>query len=557
MSGHNRLAEHGQGPRWTASKRSVAGLSHLWHGLGAGVMATTIDQGDCSDGASEHWGPNPFQPIAAAVAGQLTPIGRQLVPSGVVGQPDIVLIVTDQQRHDQVGWASDGFFETPTLDGLAERGVVFRHAYSAGATCVPGRVGLLTGVQLRRLVQPPQPVWPTGVWTVAHGLRAAGYQTALIGKMHFSPVHADHGFEVHRSCEHLVNIKHGLRPDGTGDVDDYHQWLVDQGKATWGRLEVGRPPTIDRAPPPADAGTASFPFDIRYHPTTWIENEVRTFVDGRDDDRPLFLVISFPHPHVPLNPLGPYEQRYAESDVEIPLGAAVNDGLPDSFREATIGGSGPWGNWRVADHGEQELRERQTKIRALIRHIDDALARLLTAFPLDRTLIAVTSDHGDYGGRRGLAGKSPWIPFDDLVRVPLVVAGAGVEGGREVTTTVQSGDLVLTFCDVAGVDVPHEEFDSQSLLPLLHHPAHAEDPDRTAVFTYNPHWPGLCRGRMKLIERRMTDEQALFDLDADPDESVNLADDPAFAAELAHLREQLTLALDRGAPAIELPTPAR
>ena len=378
----------------------------------------------------------------------------------LVSRPDIVLLMTDQQRHDQIGYVSDGFYETPALDALAARGVAFETAYSAAATCVPARIGLLTGMQPKRVPRrAPMFALEPGVWTIAHALAEHGYETALIGKMHFHPIHADHGFDVLRTSEHLNATLHELTADGRPDVDDYHQWLVDEGLATWRSLEVGRAPELEPMPPGAGS-TAPFPYDIRYHATSWIEHEVRSFLDRRRTDRPLFLIVSFPHPHPPLNALDPYASRYDPADVEIPdPGFEVNESLPTPFVDALAGRTKGFGTWRVSEHGEDALRVRLTKVRALLRHIDDVVGRIVERLPLDRTVVAFTSDHGDYGGHRGLASKVPWIPFDDLVRVPLIIAGPGISGGRRIDTLVQSSDLALTFCDAAAIDVPHEEFD--------------------------------------------------------------------------------------------------
>jgi choline-sulfatase len=466
--------------------------------------------------------------------------------------PDIVLVMTDQQRHDQVGFASDSFFETPALDALAAEGVTFRNAYSAGSTCVPARIGLLTGIQGRRLPREPgTPALKQGVWTIAHGLRAAGYDTALIGKMHFFPMHADHGFDVMRTSEHLGASWFGLRPDGSPDVDDYHQWLVDRGLAAWQPFEPGRPPAVDAIRPP-DAGPAQFPYLLDYHATTWIEHEVQAYLQHRTGDRPLFLVISFPHPHPPLNPPEPYASRYEDSDIEVPAdGFEVNSRLPDVFA-ATLGrGTGGYKGWRVGDHGEDALRSRVTKVRALVRHVDDALGRLLELFSLDRTVVAFTSDHGDYAGHRGLAGKVPWIPFDDLVRVPLVLAGRGVAPGRVVSALVQSSDLALTFCDIAGIELPApvDQFDSRPLTPYLGTDPHPDD-DRQVFFLANPGWPGTRVRSLKMICHPPSGSLVLFDLDVDPHELHDVAAEPEYRAGRAELEDIVRVQFHRMQPTL-------
>ena len=227
--------------------------------------------------------------------------------------------------------------------------------------------------------------------------------------MHFTPVHARHGFDVMRTSEHLGASTLGLRPDGAPDLDDYHQWLVERGVAAWGALEPGRAPQILPRRPDG-VGPVPFPYLLEYHPTTWVVDQVRTFLRGRRTDRPLFLVVSFPHPHTPLNPLGPYATKYDVEDTELPTdGDEVNESLPEVFREAIDNDGAAYSPWRVRDHGADVLRRRQTQVRALVNQIDDALGALLAHFPLDRTVVAFTSDHGDYAGHRGLGGKAPWI----------------------------------------------------------------------------------------------------------------------------------------------------
>src|SRR5262249_33301276 len=120
-------------------------------------------------------------------------------------RPSFLLIMTDQQRADSVGYARSDRTDTPFIDQLASRGVIFDNAYSASTVCVPARSSLLTGIFDHRLPRGPDGrALKEGYWTVAHALAAAGYETGLFGKMHFSPIKARHGFGVVRSCEHLT-----------------------------------------------------------------------------------------------------------------------------------------------------------------------------------------------------------------------------------------------------------------------------------------------------------------------------------------------------------------
>ena len=118
-------------------------------------------------------------------------------------QPDLVLVMTDQQRHDHVGWWPGSPVRTPHLDALAASGVVFEAGYSASTTCVPARTSLMTGLLDHRTPYRERWALEQDFFTVPHALRAAGYQTALIGKMHFNPMRSSHGFEHVRVVEHL------------------------------------------------------------------------------------------------------------------------------------------------------------------------------------------------------------------------------------------------------------------------------------------------------------------------------------------------------------------
>jgi arylsulfatase A-like enzyme len=210
--------------------------------------------------------------------------------------------------------------------------------------------------------------------------------------------------------------------------------------------------------------------------------------------------------------------------------------------------------WRVDVHGEAALRDRQTRVRALVAQIDESIGRLLTRFDLNRTLVTFTSDHGDYGGRRGLASKNPCIPFDDLARVPLVIAGAGVAGGRRVRDIVQSSDLALTYCDIAGVDVPVDEFDSRSLRPWL--TGCDDGPERVAIIATNRGWPAVRRGVLKFILHVPEFSFVLFDLEEDPHESTNIAGDAAYAEGEAELGELLRATFARAKPNLPRFAPA-
>src|SRR5688572_16709621 len=197
-------------------------------------------------------------------------------------RPNIILIMTDQQRHDQIGYASNGSYDTPNLDRLAGQGIIFENAYSTSTVCVPSRCSLLTGILHHRLptvdeyrATPDQTIeflaLREGFWTVPHCLRAAGYRTALIGKMHFYPIRARHGFDHMQTCEHLTEYA-GYRP---GDMDDYHTWLMWNGRADWRGTHMFGP---DQKQLKAASVNQPFAYEAKFHPTNWIADQSVRFL---------------------------------------------------------------------------------------------------------------------------------------------------------------------------------------------------------------------------------------------------------------------------------------
>jgi arylsulfatase len=455
-------------------------------------------------------------------------------------RPDIVLFLTDQQRADQVGYASGGHFHTPNLDRIARSGVIFENAYSASTVCVPARVALLTGIEPHRVPhQENQWALREGFWTVAHEFRSLGYETALIGKAHFAPVHAQHGFDTLRLCEHLHS--QGLGPlsrERDDSVDDYHHWLLANGHPDWRLDNMVR--HVQRA---KRSGAAvrnevriePFPLGLDVHPTGWVERETAEFLDRRDPSRPLFLVVSFPHPHAPYNPPEPYASMFDPRDSLLPSdGYAVNEGLPLASQLAFM--SAPT---RDAAADQRFLGRLLATLRGLVTHIDDAIGRLAARLDMSSTLLAFTSDHGDYAGHRGMLGKTPWLAFEDLVRVPLFYAGCGVPGGGVVSSLVQNYDFALTALDYAAIHPSGLDFDGRSLRPLLTGRGDSADADRAVFCCIGTPWATIRHGRYKFCPHIDEDAATLFDLEDDPTESRNLAGDPRFAETSQTLSELL------------------
>ena len=457
--------------------------------------------------------------------------------------------MTDQQRADSLGYARPGPSDTPNLDRLARQGVIFDAAYSSSPSCVPARSSLMTGILHHRLpLMPPSPHARTpsglalkaGYWTVARALRDHGYDTALFGKMHFQPIKADHGFDTVASCEHLPA---GYSKDTT---DDYKIWLESQG-LTDIRFNSPAKPRL-------------FPYRDEQHPTEWTARHAENFLRSQErTERPWFAVVSYPDPHTPYLPLEKYASQYPPENESLPdEGVNVNDSLTGLLRQSAMQDEpdGFYTPRRVEYFPRQHTQAVLAAIRASIRHIDDTTQRLLDCVNLKDTIVVFVSDHGDYGGHRGFLGKAPWLPFDDLVRVPFFWTGAGIDQGKRYSAPVQSFDLAPTLLDFAGIAPPCDSLDGISLRSALD--GGIIDDQRLIVSATTEGWPMLRRGHYKHIWHSGENSSALYNLKSDPGERNNLADDPQFASLISENVVYLRALLEKPTPdiwQIEAPHP--
>ncbi len=457
-------------------------------------------------------------PGAARGAGAETP-----QPSGQKHrQPPILLIVTDQQRFDAVGWCNPAVV-TPALDALARDGVRFTRAYSSAPSSTPARAGLLTGLS------------PWGHGLLGYGrvaehyacempqlLRDAGYWTLGIGKMHWTPQNATHGF-------HATLVDESGREESPYFKSDYRKWLACKA------------PGVD---PDAtgigwnDHAAAAYALPEELHPTVWTADRAVEAIEGYRGEAPLFLVVSFARPHSPYDPPQRLLDRYA--DREIP-GPAVGDWCAEAGRltDPRQDPQAPYG-----DFGEEYVRRSKRHYYASVTFIDEQVGRIVEALRArgmyDEALICFTSDHGDMMGdhhhwRKTYAYEgSTHIPF--LVKFPAGAERVPAAGSAD-DRVVELRDVLPTMLDAAGAAIP-AEIEGLSLFgrgpwrPWL-------DLEHATCYSRDNYWCALTDGRWKYVCFLRTGAEQLFDLEADPSERHDLAADPHFAATLSLWRGRM------------------
>jgi N-acetylglucosamine-6-sulfatase len=412
--------------------------------------------------------------------------------------------MSDDQRFDFMGCAGHPYLQTPAMDSLARDGIRFTNAFTPIPLCAPARASHLSGLYPHRhgVIHNFRPMNPD-VLTWPEALRAAGYRTGLVGKIHFG------GGAPHPGFEHWVSFE-------------------DQGQYLDPVLNINGDQIAHRG-----------------YNTDILADYACRFLE-RDDGRPWALCLWYKAPHGPFTPPPRYRDLYAGEPLPLPatMGASL-EGKTRAMREGEPAGHRrDWGPDDVFAGGrtyEAVMRDYPRTLKA----VDDALGAVLDRIGRDEdTLVIHTSDHGYFLGEFGLADKR-WM-YDPSIRIPLLIryGAAGQAAGRTESALVLGLDLAATIADFAGVLMP--DLQGHSLRPLL---TGQGEHARTSVFIEyfeDPPYPALptmvCArtATAKLVHHlRDGERDELYDLAADPDERHNLAGSARAAALEGEMRRIL------------------
>jgi len=446
-------------------------------------------------------------------------------------KPNILLIMTDQQRWDALGCVG-GWVRTPNLDRIASEGVRFDSCVTTSPVCVPARLNFATGHYCHN----------TGVWqnaphtmapdtpTWMQAIQRAGYRNCLIGKTHWHP----HQGDV-RDREHL------LRAYGFDDINEAVGPRASVRCASnmsdqWQRMGVYEAHQADFkerfANDPKVVRPSALPLEAYYD--TYIGEQTCEYLRGDDRDAPWFCWVSFPGPHEPWDTPEPYASRYDPSDMPTPR--AAPQGLdPRPQREI-----------ERSDKSHPTLSpERIAQMRAdyagNITLIDDQIGQMLDTLEqrgeMDHTVIAFTSDHGEMNGDAGMYYKANFL--DGAVRVPMIVrtptTANGAQAGKVNDSPVEWSDLGPTLAELAGGKIEHTQF-GRSLVPALEDPTRSHRDDALSELSGEYM---LITDQWKLGVGRDGQARMLFDRVNDPEETRNRLDDPACADTADQLRLRL------------------
>ena len=453
-----------------------------------------------------------------------------------MNQPNILMIMTDQQRWDSLGCYGNEGVHSPNLDRLSREGVRFDGCYVNNTICTPSRASILTGKPLPgHGVYKLHDVMPRDQVLFPEHLQRLGYTTALFGKLHVSGRveeaerrHPHDGFDVYEYC---------LDPAGLHFDSPYNAY------AAWLRRQD--PEFYERV---LKEGKKLEHFPAHLHFSHWAAEGVADFIRAQaaDNSKPFFCKRSFFDPH---DPYLDYPEELASQVKEelLPPVQKSYEGthpVPEGVRRERERPLQPRG-----EKAEERLKKLRTGYFASIAFIDQQVGKVLETLEdrglRDNTMVIFVSDHGDMLGDKQLMTKGAYF-YEPTVRVPFIIRYPGViEQEKVCRDLVQPHDIAATVLGAAGMSkeetdrlMPH----SMDLISLLSEGEDYEKYRDYAVSTYRNtgYGPGgvyfdpplhcsMFRDRRyKLCLYHHVDmpdrapEGELYDMEEDPGETRNL-----------------------------------
>src|ERR1700744_2552417 len=486
------------------------------------------------------------------------------------GAKNIIWIMCDQLRYDYLGCTGHPTLETPNIDAMAKRGVLFSNAYVQSPICGPSRMSFYTGRYMRSHGSHWNG-WPlrVGEPTLGDHLKKIGVRNVLVGKTHMAPdieglkalgiapdsiigVHvAECGFEpyerddgLHPTGKPRPRYDSYLREKGFEAQNPWEHW-ANSGADADGGLQNGWLLThADKA--------ARIPDE--HSETPYMTRRAMDFIaESEVDGRPWCLHLSYIKPHWPYIAPEPYASMYSAADV---LPAIRSETERDNAHPVFAA----YMDMRYSRNMSRD--EARAKViptyMGLIKQIDDQMGVLIKFLQarglLDTTMIVFTSDHGDYLGDHWMGEKD--LFHEQSAKIPLIVIdpseSADATRGTVSDALVEGIDLAPTFIDYFGGTPPDHILEGRSLMPLLRGET---TPWRNVVFSeYDSSMQDgrlqlnqpieQCRlffvfdGRWKYLHASGF-RPMLYDLHSDPQEFADRGDDPACADVIARLQAAL------------------
>ena len=414
-------------------------------------------------------------------------------------RPNILILMTDQQRFDTIHRLGYPHMHTPNLDRLTEEGTSYINAYTPTPICLAARQNFLTGLSAKDHGMPDNDFTartPHDILTFPRIFADADYDTTAIGKMHFQPMRAHHGYNRLKLMEEVPEHREDddyllyLQENGHGDIQNIH------GVRNLLYMLPQRSIVPDE-----------------YHGTKWVADEGIKVIKENNGKRPFLLYLSWIAPHPPFNCPEKYADYYTNADIPKPYISTtpLNDIAPE--------------NAHLGDLPNDDYIKRMREVYyGLISHVDEHVGRVIASLEeigqLDNTLIIFTSDHGELLGDYGLYQK--WLPYGSSSRIPFIVRyPQRFKKDFIAEEFVDLNDIYPTLLDIAGIKYyGKHELAGESIAS----PPQKKDRDYQYVSysASNRRWCSVTSHEYRYNYFYGGGKEELFDLINDPYETTNI-----------------------------------
>ena len=429
--------------------------------------------------------------------------------------PNIIVIVTDDQRWDAIGYAGNEIIITPEQDKLAKEGTFFNKAFVTTPICGASRATIISGLYERKHEFTLGGTVLDSVYNkqnYAHQLKQKGYKTGFFGKLGIK-----NNGDLTKSFSEYEAFD---RNNGFKDHRGYYYKKI--GKDT-------------------------------VHLTRYTGHKALNFIEQTSIDQPFCLSISFSAPHAHDGAWEGIQKQYFWQqevddyyrDIKIPGPKNANDdqfaALPKGIREGFNRTRWYW-RYDTPERYQESLKGYYRMIGGVDRELGKIRTLLKAKGIADNTIIIWMGDNGYFLGERQMAGK--WLMYDNSVRVPLIIFDPRVNRHHDVSDMVANVDLAVTILDFAGAETALKTH-GNSLVPYVNK---GESPNKRETLLIEHLWDfdpipsseGLRTEKWKYMRYRDIEAQEeLYDLVSDPEELDNLASNPDHANVVIEMKEKL------------------
>ncbi|QZE14577.1 sulfatase-like hydrolase/transferase [Halosquirtibacter laminarini] len=423
-------------------------------------------------------------------------------------KPNILLILTDDQRFSSIHALGEKQVITPNMDKLVESGTVFTNAHimgsMSGAVCLPSRAQLMTGKYLFHLTDGGKN-FPKEDITMPEALKNNGYRTFGTGKWHNSK-------------------------------DGYARSFTDGAKIFFGGMSNHLKVPLHDYNPKGKYKKADSYVEKKFSSEIFAGAAIN-FLENYKEKDPFFMYVAFTAPHDPRMAPKKYVDMYNPEDIKLPANY-----MPEH----------PFDNGEVIIRDEliapfprtpKVTKNEIVAYYAMLTEVDEQIGRIMAALEksgkADNTIIIFGGDNGLAVGQHGLMGKQN--VYDHSIRVPLLFAGPGIKKGVKTDVLCMLSDIYPTVCDISNIKTP-KSVDTHSLMENIKHPNKAVGPYKDLYFAYKSYQRGYVnQDGWKMIRYNVKGKEKvqLFNLKNDPFEIHDLSKDPKYKEKLVAMKDKM------------------